>query len=273
MIIDSHLHLRQLCSKDKNCVDFIQSNDHYSICSCHSDNDLKAADDFAQIKNNIKKMFFTSYGVHPFDNDISKLEKVEFLAEEKKIDAIGEAGLDRFTPELNSTIKNQMEIFSAQIDIAKKHSIPIVLHVRKAVEELFSFCDKLAKIPSVIFHCYSGTFEEAEYILNKRVNGYFSFGTPIVNGNKKAVKTLFQLPLERILLETDAPYQPFKGKTYSEASDILKIYALAAKIKNIGEQHLKEKIFNNFQNIFDKQSQLNTNHRVVPDKTEKKNGF
>jgi TatD DNase family protein len=273
MIADSHLHLRQLCLQNKECVEFLKKKNHYSICSCHSDNDLKTALNFAGTKNSVQKMFFISYGVHPFDNDIGKLNNVERLAKDKIIDAVGEAGIDRFTPELNQTIKIQTEIFSSQIDIALKYSLPLVIHVRKAVEELLSFSGRLAKIPAVIFHCYSGTFQEAEYILNKKVNGYFSFGTPLVNGSKKAMRTFSKIPFERILLETDAPYQPFKGRSYTDASDITEIYATASQIKNISEKALQEKIFCNFKNIFDKQFELNTNHRMTPGLDGDKNEF
>jgi len=249
MITDSHIHLKCLLDKNSEDIDFIKRNDYHALCSCHSRSDLEAALEIAGIKNVDSPKLFISYGIHPFDSNCDEIEYLENLASEKIISAVGEAGLDRYNEELKSTIERQIEIFNLQIDIAVKYSLPMVLHIRKAIPELFSLCGKLSKLPAVVFHSYGGTDLEAEYILKKNVNAYFSFGTPVISGNKKAENSLSNIPVERIVLETDAPYQPLQGETYTKASDILKVISRAAEIKKKSSTYIMEKVYENFQNI------------------------
>ena len=156
---------------------------------------------------------------------------MEKLISENRIAAVGEIGLDRFNEEFAKTFALQKKLFSLQLEIAAEANLPVILHIRKAVPEIFEYIQLLKKITKVIFHSYSGTAEEAKSILNHGVNAYFSFGNAILNGHKKAILAVQTLPEERILTETDAPYQPKKGETFSKPADILDIQAKISEIR------------------------------------------
>ena len=116
--------------------------------------------------------------------------------------------------------------------MAEAAKLPVILHIRRAIPEIFEKIQELKKIEKVIFHSYCGTAAEAESILNHGVNAYFSFGNALLNGHKKAVETVRFLPEERILTETDAPYQPKKGENFSKPQDILQILDKIAEIRS-----------------------------------------
>lgn len=243
MITDAHLHLRQLLDLHPD-GDFINQSDYRAIVSCHSMEDVEVAEKFSD------KMFI-SFGVHPHDPDQSKLKILEQLILEKRIDAIGEIGFDRYE-EFKENFTKQIEVFEFQLDVAVKNNFPVTLHIRKAYEDMFRYSSELSKLPAVIFHSFSGTFEQAEFFLKRDVNAFFSFGAAILNGHKKALKTLDKLPAERVLAETDAPYQPVSGKDFSTLEDILNVIEKASHIKGIEPSEMKNAISSNFQKILTK---------------------
>ena len=158
-----------------------------------------------------------------YDNSIENMTKYD------KISAIGERGFDLFTPEFKSTLDKQKEVWNAQLELAIKYDKPIIVHCRKGMCHIFESVEKLKKIKAVVFHSFSGSMVEAQSILKKGINGFFSFGKPILNGNKNAIQCVKSLPIENILLETDSPYQTLKGESFTSPIDILKVYAQFVK--------------------------------------------
>ena len=180
----------------------------------------------------------------------SELSFLETLLSEKKIDAVGECGFDFFTQEFKSTKENQEIAWSRQIELAASYGTPLVVHLRKAVEKIFRDSKILKKIPSVVFHSFPGAVAEAKSILSHGVNAYFSFGKPLLNGKKSAIDCVKNLPLERLVLETDAPYQTLKGEESTVPSDIFRVYEAASKIRGDSVDVLSESIFENFRRIY-----------------------
>ena len=76
----------------------------------------------------------------------------------------------------------------------------------------------------VLFHSFMGPPVEALSLLNRGINGYFSFGKQLLNCNKKAIACVRELPSNRILAETDAPFQTLKGEKYTAPSEIVRVY-------------------------------------------------
>ena len=148
-----------------------------------------------------------------------------------KIFAIGECGFDLFTDEYKSTFAEQNEIWNAQLELAIKYDKPIIVHCRKGMCHIFESIEKLKKIKAVIFHSFSGSVTEAISLRKKGVNVFFSFGKPIINGNKNAIQCVKSLPIDWLLLETDSPYQTLKGEAFTSPNDILKVYAQFVKLR------------------------------------------
>lgn len=246
MKVDAHLHLSQV---DENSLKYILENDISVIGSCHRSSEVEFAEKLKAQKLEKTGRIYISAGVHPFDLDEKKLEIVEKLAEAGKLDAIGEIGLDKFSEKEKQSFEKQRKFLKKQLEIAADRKLPVILHIRKAMNELFEYKKMLKKVPAVIFHSYSGSLNEAQHIGKIGINAYFSFGTTLVNGHKKAIETVQTLPIERLLTETDAPYQPFKGRETTTAQDLEKIIAEFAQIKGLSIDEVEMNIHNNLTRL------------------------
>ena len=231
MILDAHFHLKQLLEISHESADFIKENNFFGFCSCHTLSEVEFVENFIAENPETEKKLKITFGIHPQAPVEKKLKTLEKLVSEKRIAAVGEIGLDRFNEEFAKTFELQKKLFVAQLEIARCAKLPVTLHIRKAIPEIFEQIQELKKIEKVIFHSYSGTAAEAESILDHGVNAFFSFGNALLNGHKKAVEAVKNLPEERILTETDAPYQPKKGESFSKPQDILEIMKKIAEIR------------------------------------------
>ena len=232
MISDAHFHLKQLLEVLPESADFIKENDFFGFCSCRTLSEVEFVENFIAKNPDTEKKLKITFGIHPQAPDEKELKTLEKLVLENRIAAVGEIGLDRFSAEFAQTFDLQKKLFAAQLEIAGCAKLPVILHIRKAIPEIFEQIQELKKIEKVIFHSYSGTAAEAESILDHGVNAFFSFGNALLNGHKKAIETVKILPANRILTETDAPYQPKKGENFSKPQDILEIMEKIAEIRS-----------------------------------------
>ena len=230
MISDAHLHLKQLLDVSPESADFIRENDFLGFCSCRKTAEVEFVENFIAQNPETEKKLKITFGIHPQAPEEKELKTLEKLIAGNRIAAVGEIGLDRFNEEFAATFELQKKLFIAQLEIAETAKLPVILHIRKAISEIFEQIQRLKRIEKVIFHSYSGTAAEAVSILDHGVNAFFSFGNALLNGHKKAIDSVKTLPKERILTETDAPYQPKKGESFSKPQDILEI---AEKIREI----------------------------------------
>jgi TatD DNase family protein len=159
------------------------------------------------------------------------LQTLETLAAGKRIAAVGETGFDLYDSACRDTEKEQEELFRCHVDIAREWKLPVVLHLRRAMHKVFAWSKELKALSAVVFHSYSGTFAEAEALLKRGINAYFSFGTTIILNHRAAMDCCARLPPERLLTETDAPYQPLRGRPFSSWADLPAIIAGAAALR------------------------------------------
>ncbi|MCR4821594.1 MAG: TatD family hydrolase [Treponema sp.] len=241
---DSHVHLSHSAPPS-----FGPDEKYLSVSSCHSREDLV----FFEGKENL-----ISFGIHPQIVDSSYIERdfssdfdlLKNLLSSKRIIAIGECGFDFFTPQYKATAREQEIVFEKELALAIKADLPMILHLRKSIEKIFTYSKDLKKLPSVIFHSFPGTLMEAQSLLNHGINAYFSFGKPLLNGKKSAIACLSNLPLKNILLETDAPYQTLKGEKETLPSHIKEVYKSASVLRKIPVEELNVQIHTNFYKAF-----------------------
>ena len=174
------------------------------------------------------------------------LEAISFFAKSRRVDAIGEAGFDFYSREFAATKEAQKALFEAQLEIAQRLNLPLVIHARKAQEEIFACSFKLKRLPAVVFHGYGGAAGEAASLLRRGVNAYFSFGKALLRGSRKAAESIASMPKERLLLETDAPFMTLKDETFSSPSDIKAVCEKASRILGIPLEELKSIAAKNF---------------------------
>ena len=168
-----------------------------------------------ELEKNFPENVFLMAGLHPThvkDDFMSELNKVEAQFSERNFVAVGEIGIDLYWDK--STLLIQQEAFRFQIQLAKKYKLPIVIHCREAFDEIFEVLESEKSDDLFgIFHCFTGTYEQAQRALS--YNMKLGIGGVVTFKNGKIDKFLNQIPLKEIVLETDGPYlapAPFRGK-------------------------------------------------------------
>jgi TatD DNase family protein len=189
-------------------------------------------------------------GIHPHNAKEYSRDFLKWISQnitEKKILGIGEIGLDYYK---NLSPKEfQLEAFKEQLEFAQKNSLPVSLHIREAYDDAI----EILKDYDVtgVFHCFSGELVHLEKAISM---GFFiGFDGPITFQNaNKLVEIVKRCPLERILIETDAPYLapvPFRGKR-NEPSYLIYIAERIATIKEVPLEELTKVLIDNTMRCF-----------------------
>ena len=175
---------------------------------------------------------YAAVGSHP---DVADEVNDQVIAEYRelcklnpKVKAIGEIGLDYHYEDIPRQI--QMQAFRMQMELARELKLPVIVHERGAHEDGMQVVRDFPDVTGV-FHCYSGSAEMARQLVDK--GWYIGFtGVLTFKNARKAVEVAGQIPLDRIVLETDCPYmapEPFRGKR----NDPGKLYRMAEKLAEI----------------------------------------
>lgn len=245
MVVDAHLHLYDLSSHDPYCWEEIDGK-VLCVTNMHEPGEW----DFAQSKirsHGSSRTIGHSFGIHPQLPIDQHWELLQGLVGQGKLCAVGEAGFDLFDSHYRSTEKEQERVFDMQLQLAIEGQLPMILHVRRALHKIFPLASQLAQLPSVVFHSWPGPLREAESLLNKGINCYFSFGQPIIQGNKKARSSVAGLPGDRILLETDAPWQRLAHQSFTPWQTIEQVYDQAAQLCSMDRTEIETQVEANFR--------------------------
>lgn len=175
--------------------------------SLHSMNELVAA---------YPKNCFPMMGLHPCSVNESVEKELELVRTELKTGkycAVGEIGIDLHWDD--TFIEDQKSAFAMQIEWAKEFQLPIAIHVRESFEEVLRIVDELNDDRLTgVFHCFTGTIEQARHIMDYG-GFYLGIGGVVTFKNSGLDAVVKDIPLDRIVLETDAPYltpAPYRGK-------------------------------------------------------------
>ncbi|WP_197051684.1 TatD family hydrolase [Salegentibacter sp. Hel_I_6] len=195
---------------------------------------------------------FLMMGLHPThvqENFEAELEHVEEQFAERRLYAVGEIGIDLHWDK--STLEIQQEAFRRQIKLAKKYKLPIVIHCRKAFDEVFDVLEEEKSDDLFgIFHCFTGNFEQAKRALSYNLK--LGIGGVVTFKNGKIDKFLKEIPLTEILLETDGPYlspSPYRGKR-NEPEYLLKVAEKLAEVYDKPLTEIAEITTQNSKDIF-----------------------
>ena len=217
-MIDTHAHL--LCFENRDeIIKNMQTDNLSQIVNIGTT--LEDSKQGIALANNYDNVW-TTVGLYPeyadtiSDDDLIELEEI---AKDKKVVAIGEIGLDYHTEGFNA--KRQKEIFVKQLEIADRLGLPFCIHCRSAVEDLYEILKENQNLinHSGLMHCYSEGKEWVQKFLD--LNLYISFSGNITF-KKNDRSFLKDIPLDRILVETDAPYlspEPLRG-TQNEPKNV-----------------------------------------------------
>lgn len=200
---------------------------------------------------------YAAAGVHPSDVDGLNEETFAWLAEQTRLDktvAVGEIGLDYYWDKEPEVQKNQRIWFQKQMELARKADLPVIIHSRDAAGDTMRIMKEVhaEEIPGVI-HCYSYSPEMAKEFV--KMGYYIGVGGVVTFKNaKKLVQTVQEIPIERILLETDCPYmapEPHRG-TRNSSLNLPYVAAKIAELKGISAEEVISITEQNAYRLFSK---------------------
>lgn len=266
MLIDTHTHLNFNAFKEDG-PDAIDRALQENIWMINIGSQLTSSQRAVKIASDYKKGVYAAVGLHPihlYEIEVDEFEapfktrQEEFnkaiykeLAQNPKVVAIGETGLDYFRmPEGSNPEKikkQQKDVFCEQLTLAKELAKPVTIHCRGSKDDpldayldIVSILSEFSEIKGVI-HCFSGSWEIAKKFLD--LGFYISFTGIVTFQNAKDIQSLVQkIPLEKILLETDAPYlapEPMRGKR-NEPAFVKYVAEKIAELKKINFEEVAE---------------------------------
>ncbi len=220
MIFESHAHYedRKFDSDRVELLSMMKKKNIGTIINVGTTLELsRASIDLA----NRYDFIYAAVGVHPSDiacleEASDGLDQLKLMAKgENKVVAIGEIGLDFYWEKDEAVRERQRFWYNKQLELARDVDLPVIIHSRDANEETFNIMKEAASLGTRgVIHCYSGSPEMAEQYV--KLGYYIGIGGVVTFKNGKKLKeTAKRIPLENILVETDAPYmapEPFRGE-------------------------------------------------------------
>ena len=248
-LFDSHAHYND--EKFKNDRDEIikkvkQEGIEKIAVAGYNLNTSKEAVEIANQNENV----YATVGISPNDLEEINLELIEELAKNKKVVAIGEIGLDYYWNKENK--QKQIELFEKQIEIANRLDLPIVIHTREAVSDTLDILKNHIKANKTgVFHCCPLNIELIKEAL--KLGYYISFsGNVTFKSSKNANKCINEVPLDRILIETDSPYltpEPHRGER-NDSRMVKFVAKKIAEVKQMSIEDIAKVTFQNTEKIF-----------------------
>lgn len=180
---------------------------------------------------------YAAVGIHPHEaKDVTAetLTELKELAQGEKVVALGETGLD-FHYNFSSK-SDQKRAFAAQLKIAKELNLPAIIHCREAFDETMEILDQYSRdLRGVVFHCFSGSAEQAKIILD--YGFYISFTGVVTFKNADIIRNTAKLiPTDKLMLETDCPYmspEPMRKQKINEPALMIHTARYLAELKQM----------------------------------------
>ena len=194
---------------------------------------------------------YASVGSHPDDADHvdgKLLDQYRQLAQHPKVLAIGEIGLDYHYEDVPRS--RQIIAFEEQMELAEALDLPVIVHMREAVEDAMAVVKRHPKVTGV-FHCFSGSADLAKWLVER--GWYVGFtGVLTFKNARRALEAAQAIPLDRILLETDCPYmapEPFRGRR-NDSRYLPYMAAKLAELKGITPEEAAKQTAQNAERLF-----------------------
>ena len=245
-MIDTHAHiLSEFYDDIDELIEELKSKDIIKVINCADS--IETSKEVLNIYNKYEGYLLPAVGIHPENIDNSNLKTIENIIKEHKVFAIGEIGLDYHYNDENKD--EQKEYFIKQLDLALKYDLPVIIHIREAMQECFDIL-KTRKNKGII-HCFSGSVEMArEYI---KLGYKLGIGGVLTFKNSKLYEVIEKIDLKDIVLETDSPFlspEPFRGKK-NKPCNVLYVAKRIAEIKNLSLEEVINTTTATAKQIFD----------------------
>ncbi len=249
MFIDTHCHIDSSVSGDVYIKNAYSANVKGLIFSFCNQDCYQAGIEFLDKYPDV----FVSLGFHPEDADVITDKDLqcldEVLVSSSRIVAVGEIGLDYYWRKDNK--EKQRDLFQKQLDLAVKHQMPVVIHCRDAIQELYDILFQYKGKVKGVIHCFSGSYEMARAFIE--LGFVLGIGGVLTFKNSKLYQVVEKLPLSSIVLETDSPYltpEPHRGEM-NESKYIPLVAEKIAQIKGISLSEVEKITTDNAKRVFD----------------------
>ncbi|PJI09018.1 MULTISPECIES: TatD family hydrolase [Clostridium] len=250
MIFDAHAHYddEQFNEDRETVIRELKENGIVGVLNCGAS--MEGSIESVKLAEKYD-FFYAAVGIHPeyadkVDDD--SLKQIESLTKNSKVKAIGEIGLDYHYDE-NPPREIQKKVFIKQMELAEKLNLPVIIHDRDAHGDTLNIIKKFPEVKGEI-HCFSGSVEFARECL--KLGYYLGFtGVVTFKNAKKVIEVVKEVPLDRMLVETDCPYMapvPERGKR-NRSEYIEYIIDKIAEIKSILPINVKEQTVHNARNL------------------------
>lgn len=200
-----------------------------------------------------------AYGLHPMFLDAHRSEHLTQLRDwidTERPCAVGECGLDHWVGDLDP--QQQREILIGQLKLAREFDLPVVLHARKALDEVMGLLRRIGGLRGVL-HSFSGSQQQAEQLCD--MGFLLGIGGPVTYARASRLRSIVRtLPIEYLLLETDAPDQPDSGirGLRNEPARLLEILRVIAQLRGQSPEHIARHTTANAQRLFQLPAWTNT---------------
>ncbi len=249
MAIDSHMHINHFILDNKEkYIDAINNNSRIESVINIGLNLQTSQESISIAQSNSK--FYSSIGVHPLYIDSQNLEKLYGLADNPRVVALGESGLDNTKNNFNE----QRKYLIRQIIIANELHLPVIIHSNNCNKQVIDIFKRYVKPKyGCVFHCFQPDLDDLKYLVS---NGYYiSFAGRITYKTaKKSIEVAKIVPNDLFLVETDSPYispEPLRG-TINETSNIKYILGKLAEIKEMSYIEIETMTTQNTKRLFKK---------------------
>lgn len=249
VVIDTHAHLEMIEDVSQVIQRAIDAGIEKIVAVS---SDLSSSNRTVEIASD-HQIVSAAVGIHPHEASESTdetLEEIEKLAKEQKVVGIGETGLDYHY--MHTPREVQLNSFRKQIDIAKRLSLPLIVHVREAHEDALQVIkEENAWETMGVIHCFTGDYEAARKYIDEGF--YISFSGIVTFKNSENIREAARkIPIERMLIETDSPYltpAPFRGKK-NEPSYVKYVAEKIAELRGVHSEKIEEETTINAKNLF-----------------------
>lgn len=245
-MIDTHAHiLSEFYDNIDELIEELKSKEIIKVINCADS--VETSKEVLNIYTKYEGYLLPAVGIHPENIENANISAIEELIKNNKVFAIGEIGLDYHYNDENK--KEQREYFIKQLDLAIKYDLPVIIHIREAMQECFDIL-KTRKNRGII-HCFSGSTEMArEYI---KLGYKLGIGGVLTFKNSKLYEVIEKIDLKDIVLETDSPFlspEPYRGKK-NKPSNVFYVAKRIAEIKNISIEEVINTTTKTASQIFD----------------------
>ncbi|KMO87558.1 hydrolase TatD [Megasphaera cerevisiae DSM 20462] len=252
MLFDTHCHVNdEAYTEDRDAMlqRAIDAGVQYMMCP---GTDVQTSAEAIALSHQYPQIY-AAVGIHPEDAALATTAGLaqlrQWLQTEDKVVAIGEVGLDYHWPEPSHEI--QQDVFIEQVKMAVELDMPIDIHDREAHGDTMDILRQYGKGIRGVFHCYSGSLEMAQELI--KMGFYIGFtGTMVFPKSTKLKRIVQELPMDRILIETDCPYltpPPYRGRR-NEPSYVQYVAGEIARLRDMDLADVQRITLENGRKIF-----------------------